>query len=96
MEGVKVLEKQRNLLYPLMLIAAVTVIVFSIVGIATMLGWLPGAQSMTDPASRTEAVSGMESAPARALPSSAAAERMPAPGAGQKARVTESGRAADR
>lgn len=78
MEGIKLLEKQRNLLYPLMVIAAVTVIVFSIVGIATMLGWLPSAQSMADPASRTDAVSGMENAPARALPGSAAADRVPA------------------
>lgn len=54
MDGVKVLDKQRNLLYPLMLIAAVTVIVFCIVGIATMLGWLPNAQSTGAPAGRTE------------------------------------------
>ena len=79
MEGVKLLEKQRNLLYPLMVIAAVAVIVFSIVGIATMLGWLPSAQSMADPASRTDAVSGMETAPVRALPGSAAAVGTPAP-----------------
>lgn len=79
MQGVKVLEKQRNLLYPLMLIAAVTVIVFSIVGIATMLGWLPSAQSMADPASRTQAVGAMENAPAPTLPGSAAADRAPAP-----------------
>jgi len=79
MEGIKVLEKQRNLLYPLMLIAAITVIVFSIVGIATMLGWLPSAQSMADPASRANAGSGAESAPVRALPASSASERAPAP-----------------
>ncbi len=79
MQGVKVLEKQRNLLYPLMLIAAVTVIVFSIVGIATMLGWLPSARSMADPSSRTETAAGMESAPVRALPGKTAADRAPAP-----------------
>ena len=77
MEGAKLLEKQRNLLYPLMLIAAVTVIVFSIVGIATMLGWLPSAQSMADRASGTDATRGMESAPPRALPGKAAAEPAP-------------------
>ncbi len=49
MQGVKVLGKQRNLLYPLMLIAAITVIAFCIVGIATMLGWLPDARSTTEP-----------------------------------------------
>lgn len=79
MQGVKVLEKQRNLLYPLMLIAAVTVIVFSIVGIATMLGWLPSAQSMADKAARTDAAGVRKSAPPRPLPDSLAAERAPAP-----------------
>jgi outer membrane lipoprotein SlyB len=68
MQNARVLEKRTNLLYPLMLIAAVTVIVFSIVGIATMMGWLPSAQSKNDPAPRTEAVvrSDGVSAPARA------------------------------
>ena len=54
MPGAKVLEKQRNLLYPLLLIAAITVIVFCIVGIATMLGWMPNAQSSREPAARME------------------------------------------
>lgn len=66
MQTARVLEKRRNLLYPLMLIAAVTVIVFSIVGIATMMGWLPSAQSKNDPAPRTEAVVRSEGAPAPA------------------------------
>jgi len=47
-----------------MLIAAVTVIVFSIVGIATMMGWLPSVQSNSDGPPRTEAVVGREAAPA--------------------------------
>ena len=81
MEGVKVLGKQRNLLYPLMLIAAITVIVFSIMGIATMLGWLPSAQSMADKSTRMDAASGMGSTPPRALPDSAAAERPRPPNA---------------
>lgn len=58
MEGAKVLGKQGNLLYPLMLIASVTVIVFSILGIATMLGWLPTAQSTSESAARTESSGG--------------------------------------
>jgi outer membrane lipoprotein SlyB len=95
MEGVKLLAKQRNLLYPLMLIAAVTVIVFSIVGIATMLGWLPSARSMADPASRTDARSGMESAPARAVPGNVAAERAPAPAECTNCGVIESIRAVE-
>jgi hypothetical protein len=33
----------RGLLYPLMLIAAIAVIVFSLMGIATIIGWVPSA-----------------------------------------------------
>lgn len=42
--------KRPVILYPLMLIAAIAVIVFSLAGIATMMGWLPGAQSQTESA----------------------------------------------
>jgi hypothetical protein len=35
--------KDTGILYPLMLVAAAGVIVFSIAGIATMMGWIPGA-----------------------------------------------------
>lgn len=43
--------KHLGILYPLMLIAAIAVIVFSVVGIATMMGWMPGALSSdADPA----------------------------------------------
>jgi hypothetical protein len=66
MQTARVLEKRTNWLYPLMVIAAVTVIVFSIMGIATMMGWLPSAQSKNDPAPRTEAVVRSEGAPAPA------------------------------
>ena len=38
-------QKRPGILYPVMLIAAIAVIVFSIVGIATMMGWLPAALS---------------------------------------------------
>lgn len=44
--------KRAGMLYPLMLIAAITVIVFSLAGIATMMGWLPGAQSQSEPADK--------------------------------------------
>jgi len=37
--------RQGGLLYPMMLIAAIAVIVFSVVGIATMMGWMPSALS---------------------------------------------------
>lgn len=44
-------DKRSGILYPLMLFAAIAVIVFSISGIATMMGWLPGALSRgADPA----------------------------------------------
>lgn len=69
MQSARLLEKRTNLLYPLMLIAAVTVIVFSLVGIATMLGWLPSAQSGSDRVSRSEAVVEGTRSPAAARPS---------------------------
>jgi len=39
-----------GLLYPMLVIAAIAVIVLSLTGIATMLGWLPSALSGRDPA----------------------------------------------
>jgi hypothetical protein len=43
--------KHPGILYPLMLIAAIAVIVFSVAGIATMMGWMPAALSSdADPA----------------------------------------------
>lgn len=38
-------DKRSGILYPLMLIAAIAVIVLSLSGIATMMGWMPGALS---------------------------------------------------
>jgi outer membrane lipoprotein SlyB len=38
-------ENRDGILYPLMLIAAIAVIIFSVVGIATMTGMLPGSLS---------------------------------------------------
>jgi outer membrane lipoprotein SlyB len=79
MQTARVLQKRTNLLYPLMLIAAVTVIVFSIVGIAAMMGWLPSAQSKSDSAPRTEAVVRNEAAPAPARPDAADPVNAPTP-----------------
>jgi hypothetical protein len=43
--------ERNGLLYPMMVIAAVAVIVFSILGIATVMGWLPsGLVGRTDSA----------------------------------------------
>lgn len=49
-------HKQPGILYPLMLIAAIALIVFSIVGIATMMGWMPGVLSGRDVPDRAAAV----------------------------------------
>jgi outer membrane lipoprotein SlyB len=38
-------DKRAGILYPAMLIAAVAVIVFSVLGMATMVGWMPGTRS---------------------------------------------------
>jgi outer membrane lipoprotein SlyB len=42
--------RRGGLLYPMLVIAAIAVIVFSVTGIATMMGWLPGALSQRDSA----------------------------------------------
>lgn len=44
--------KGSGLLYPLMLIAAIAVIVFSVVGIATVMGWMPRGLSGASPAEK--------------------------------------------
>lgn len=54
METANNIEKRTGILYPLMLIASVTVIVFSMAGIATMLGWLPSAISKNERPARVE------------------------------------------
>ena len=41
--------RKGGLLYPMMVIAAIAVIIFSVTGIATMLGWMPSALSNRDP-----------------------------------------------
>ena len=38
----------RGLLYPLMVIAAIALIVFSLLGIATITGWMPSALAHSD------------------------------------------------
>jgi outer membrane lipoprotein SlyB len=43
------LSRKGGLLYPMLLIAAITVIVFSVTGIATMMGWMPAALSGKEP-----------------------------------------------
>lgn len=81
MQTAKALEKRTNLLYPLMLIAAVTVIVSSIVGTATLMGWLPRAQSSSNPALQSESTGATEISPSAAKPSAAEAASTPVPAA---------------
>ena len=45
-----------GLLYPMLLIAAISVIVFSAFGVATMTGLLPRAESMNEPPPRAESM----------------------------------------
>ncbi len=54
MDARNAVNERPGILYPVMLIAATTVIVFSFAGIATMMGWLPGAQSQGRPVERSE------------------------------------------
>jgi len=65
-EGKSGTARQGSLLYPLMLIAAIAVIVFSVAGIATMMGWLPSVQSGAGPVEKDEAVPA--TAPAKPAP----------------------------
>jgi outer membrane lipoprotein SlyB len=46
--------RKGGLLYPMLVIAAIAVIVFSVTGIATMMGWLPSALSQRDSAAKLE------------------------------------------
>lgn len=58
-------HKKSSMLYPIMLIAAIAVIVFSVVGIATMTGLMPSVLSKNDPAAAGDAA---KSAPAQIAP----------------------------
>jgi outer membrane lipoprotein SlyB len=54
MESTHSTEKRNGVLYPLMLIAAIAVIIFSVVGIATVTGLMPNARSVNVPAEASE------------------------------------------
>src|SRR5499426_4251362 len=47
--------RKGELLYPLMVIAAIAVTVFSVAGVATMMGWMPRAFSVGQPNVKPEA-----------------------------------------
>ncbi len=59
--------KHPGILYPLMLIAAIAVIVFSVAGIATMMGWMPGALSSDADPARARAVPASKPAKPRVM-----------------------------
>ena len=91
MDARAAVEKRPDILYPVMLVAAITVIVFSFAGIATMMGWLPGALSQGRLLERAES-------PARwtaAAEGSRAAAPAPAAACADDCGVIESIRAVD-
>jgi len=63
--------KHPGILYPLMLIAAIAVIVFSVAGIATMMGWMPGALSSDADPARARAVPASKPAKPRVVTTAA-------------------------
>ena len=79
MRGRPAADRRPAILYPLMVIAAVAVIIFSVAGIATMMGWLPTVHSQgdssaqyEDSASQSEPRARGSEPPARAVTSSKA------------------------
>lgn len=91
------LQKRSGILYPLMLIAAVAVIIFSVVGIATMIGLIPTARSGSDPAAASEPASGGKQPSAPASSAKPTKPRLAASGAGcADCGVVESIRAVER
>lgn len=61
------MDKRSGILYPLMLIAAIAVIVFSVSGIATMMGWMPSILSRSADPARVKPAAAAEPGPARAF-----------------------------
>lgn len=68
-------RKRTGILYPLLLIAAVMVILFSVIGIATMMGLIPAASSESDTTSAAEPVQTAPAQPAAPQSQSAPAQR---------------------
>ncbi|HSB49598.1 MAG TPA: hypothetical protein VLD15_08790 [Burkholderiales bacterium] len=74
--------KDAGILYPLMLIAATAVIVFSIAGIATMMGWMPSALSGGADAARAQPAAAAQPAAPRPVETQAAPRERAATGQG--------------
>ena len=78
-----VLNRKGGLLYPMLVIAAIAVIVFSVTGIATMMGWLPTALSSREPAPEFgQSVPHSDASSPIAVPDAPRAANEPLPGAG--------------
>ena len=54
METENAAGRKGGILYPTMLIAAIAVIIFSVLGIATMMGYMPSALSRNGPDAKSE------------------------------------------
>lgn len=70
-------DRRPAILYPLMVIAAIAVIIFSVAGIATMMGWLPTVHSQGEPAAQNEPAAQYDEAPARPAPPARSAAQRP-------------------
>lgn len=71
-EGKSGADQRPGILYPLMLIAAIAVIVFSVAGIATMMGWLPSVESKVEPAAKAASAKSAAGRPRVMSPAAAA------------------------
>ncbi|MEK6594721.1 MAG: glycine zipper 2TM domain-containing protein [Pseudomonadota bacterium] len=78
METTNSMKKRNGILYPTMLIAAVAVIIFSVIGIATMTGLMPSARSGSEPAAAGEPVAGSKQPPVPASSAKSAKPRLAA------------------
>lgn len=70
-------DRRPAILYPLMVIAAIAVIVFSVAGIAAMMGWLPSVHSQADPGASSAPSPAETDAAPRSGPSAAHAVSRP-------------------
>jgi hypothetical protein len=58
-------SSQKGWLYPLLIIAAISVIIFSVLGAAAIAGWLPRAESTSRPGAVCRAQRGQSHRPSR-------------------------------
>lgn len=78
MEITNNMEKRSGILYPMMLIAAVAVIIFSVIGIATMTGLMPSVRSGSAPAAAGSPAAGSKQPSAPASSAKSAKPRLAA------------------